>query len=170
MRPTWVLLAPGGPHVGSMNFSIRVNNGSGNGLVPSLIQQVITWANVDLDLCCHMPSLGHNKQCHWNGAKTVNPFPTEISLIQVKSELTYWGQVTHICVGNLAIIGSDNGLSPGRRQAIIWTNAGILSTGPLGTNFSEILIEIYTFSFKKIHLKMPSGKWGPSCLGLNELR
>ena len=83
--------------------------------------------------------------------------------------LTHWGRATHICVGNLTIIGSDNGLSPDRRQAIIWTNAGILSTGPLGTNFSEILIEIYTFSFKKMHLKMPSGKWRPSCLGLNEL-
>ena len=33
----------------------------------------------------------------------------------------------HICVKKLALIGSDNGLSPGRRQAIIWTNAGILS-------------------------------------------
>ena len=54
--------------------------------------------------------------------------------------LTHWGRVTHICVSNLAIIGSDNGLSPGRYQAIIWTNAGILSIGPLGTNFSDILI------------------------------
>ena len=35
----------------------------------------------------------------------------------------------------------------GRRQAIIWTNAGILLIGPLGTNFSEILIEIHIFSF-----------------------
>ena len=52
--------------------------------------------------------------------------------------LTHWGRMTHICVGNLTIIGSDNGLSPGRRQAIIWTNTGILSIGPLGTNFSEI--------------------------------
>ena len=34
--------------------------------------------------------------------------------------------MTHICVGKLTIIGSDNGLSPGRRQAIIWTNDGIL--------------------------------------------
>ena len=41
-------------------------------------------------------------------------------------ELTHWGRVTHICVGKLAIIGSNNGLSPGRRQVIIWTNAGIL--------------------------------------------
>ena len=58
--------------------------------------------------------------------------------------------MTHICVGNLTINGSDNGLSPGRRQAIIWTNAEILIIGPLGTNFGEILIEILTFSFKKI--------------------
>ena len=48
----------------------------------------------------------------------------------------------HICINKLTIIGSDNGLSPGRRQAIIWTNDGILLIGPLGTNFSEILIEI----------------------------
>ena len=74
------------------------------------------------------------------------------------SLLTHWGRVTHICVGKLTIIGSDKGLSPGRRQAIIWTNAGILLIGPLGTNFSEILIEIQTFSFKKICLKMSSVK------------
>ena len=84
-------------------------------------------------------------------------------------QLTHWGRVTHICVGNLTIIGSDNGLSPGRRQAITWTNVGILLIGPLGTNFSEMLIEIHTFSFKKIHLKMSSGKWRPFCLGLNVL-
>ena len=83
--------------------------------------------------------------------------------------LTHWGRVTHICVGKLTIIASDNGLSPGRRQAIIWTNTGILLIGPLGTNFSEILIEIETFSFKKMHLKRSSGKWRPSCLGLNVL-
>ena len=52
------------------------------------------------------------------------------------TNLTHWGRVTHICVGNLTIIGPDNGLSPGRRQAIIWTNAGILLIGPWGTNFS----------------------------------
>ena len=78
--------------------------------------------------------------------------------ICVPPPLTHWGRVTHICVGNLTIIGSDNGLSPGRRQAITWTNVGILLIGPLGTNFSEMLIEIHTFSFKKIHLKMSSGK------------
>ena len=75
--------------------------------------------------------------------------------------LTHWGRVTHICVSKLTIIGSDNGLSPGRRQAIIWINARILLIRPLGTNFSEILIRIQTFSFKKMHLKMSSAKWRP---------
>ena len=83
--------------------------------------------------------------------------------------LTHWGRMTHICVSNLTIIGSDNGLSPGRRQAIIWTNVGILLIGPLGTNFSEILIAIHKFSFKKMHLKKSSGKLRPFCLGLNVL-
>ena len=68
------------------------------------------------------------------------------------NELTYWGRVTHICVSKIITIGSDNGLSPGRRQAIIWTNAGILLIGPLGLNFNEVLIEIKAYSFKKIHL------------------
>ena len=63
---------------------------------------------------------------------------------------THWGRVTNMYVSKLTIIDSDNGLSPGRRQAIIWTNAGILLTGSLTTNFSEILIKIYTFSSKNI--------------------
>ena len=76
----------------------------------------------------------------------------------------------HLCVSKLTIIASDNGLSPGRRQAIIWTNAGILLIGTLGTNFNEILPEIHTFSFKKMHLKMSSAKWRPFCLSLNDLK
>ena len=75
----------------------------------------------------------------------------------------------HICVSKLSIIGSDNGLLPGRRQAIIWTNAILLLIGPRGTNFCEILIEIHIFSVKKMHLKMSSGKWRPFCLCLNVL-
>ena len=85
------------------------------------------------------------------------------------THLTHWGRMTHICVGKLTIIGSDNGLSPDRRQVIIWTNAGILLIGPSGTNFNEILIEIPTFSFKKMRLNVLSAKWRPFCLGLNVL-
>ena len=60
----------------------------------------------------------------------------------------------HICLGKLTIIGSDSGLIPGGCQAIIWTNAGILLIGPLGTNFIEILIAIYTL--KEMHFKILS--------------
>ena len=81
----------------------------------------------------------------------------------------YWDRETHICIGEHAKIGSDNGLSPKRRQAVIWTNAGILLIEPLGTNFKEILSEIHTFSFKKMNFKMSSGKWRPFCLGLSVL-
>ena len=84
--------------------------------------------------------------------------------------LTHWGRVMHICVSKLTIIGSDNDLSPGRRQAIIWTNAGILLMWPLWINFSGILIEINTSSFKKMHLKMSSAKWRPFCPGGDELK
>ena len=78
---------------------------------------------------------------------------------------THWGRATHICVRKLSTIGSDNGLLPDRRQAIIRTNAGILLS-----NFREILIEILIFSSKEMHLKISSGKWRPFCLGLNVLR
>ena len=78
--------------------------------------------------------------------------------------LTYWGQATHICVSNLTFIGSDNGLSPGRRQAIIYTNAGILLIQTLGKYFSEILSEISTFSFKKMHWKMVAILSHPQCV------
>ena len=87
------------------------------------------------------------------------------------STLTHWGRVTHICVGKLTIIGSDNGLSPERPQAIIWTNAGILLIGPLGTNFSEILIEIQTFfteenTFENVVCKMLFISSRPQCVNV----
>ena len=83
--------------------------------------------------------------------------------------LIHWSRLMWICVGNLPIIGSDNGLSPTRCQAIIWTNSRILLIWFLGTNFSEILIKIHKLSFTKMHLKMSSAKWRPFCLGPNVL-
>ena len=111
---------------------------------------------------------------HWGRCKMTAIWQTILSnaFSRIKTyefRLTHWGRVTHICIGKLTIIGSDNGLSPGRRQAIIWTSNGILLIGPLGTNFSEILSEINAFSFKKMLLKMSSRKWRPFCLGLNVL-
>ena len=47
--------------------------------------------------------------------------------------------MAHFCISQLTTIGSDNGLSPGRRQTMIWTNAGILLNETLGTYISENL-------------------------------
>ena len=75
----------------------------------------------------------------------------------------------HVCISKLTISVSENDLSPDQCQAIIWTNARILSIGPLGTNFSEILFEIYIFSAWLLHFKMSSANWWLFCLSLNEL-
>ena len=114
----------------------------------------------------------------WGNSPVTSVWPTQKASDAEKNpvddvimiySLTHWGLATHICVSKLIIIGSDNGLSPSRSQAIIWTNAGILLIRPLGTKLTEILIEIHIFSFNKMHLKMPSAKWRPFCLGLNVL-
>ena len=79
--------------------------------------------------------------------------------------LTHWVWVTYTCISKLTIIDSDNGLSPGRGQAIIWTNAAVLLIQTSGTNSSEIVSEIHTFWFKEM-----SVKWWQICVGLNVLR
>ena len=108
------------------------------------------------------------RSCIWN---YMLPIPyCQYNICLCPGYLTQWGRVMRICVGKLTTIGSNNGLSPGRRQAIICTNAGIFLIEPLGTNFSEILIGIQIFAFKKMRLKMLSAKWRPFCLCLNVLR
>ena len=111
----------------------------------------------------------HDAICNWSLFVKIIVKSTHYWPKFFLSMLTHWSRVTHICVDKLTIISSDNGLSSGRRHAIIWTNAAILLIGSLGTNFSEISIEIHTFSFKKMHLKMLSAKWHLFCLGLNVL-
>ena len=75
---------------------------------------------------------------------------------------THRGRVTHICATKLdhPSLAQIIGLSPVRRQAIIWTNAGILWNGIYGTISIEILIESRAFSFKK-HFKMSPTKLLP---------
>ena len=92
------------------------------------------WHDTHVLLAAHQPTVSsrseHLQRCHIFSILAVE--------IGFYSRLTHWGRVTHICVGKLTNLGSDNGLSPGRRQAIIWTNVGITLIGPLGTNFREI--------------------------------
>ena len=97
--------------------------------------------------------------------------PTEYAYHSCRSpHSTHWGRVTHICVGNLTIIGSDNVSSPSQCQAIICTNAGILLILPSETNFGGNLLEMLTFLFRKMRVKASSAKWLQFCLGLNVLK
>ena len=76
-------------------------------------------------------------------------------------KLTYFPQCRIFASVNCVRIGSGNGLVPVWRQAITWTNADLLSIGPLGTNFTECKLNRNkkNFSSKKIYLKMSSAIW-----------
>ena len=145
----------------------QVRTGSGNDLSP-VWQQAITWSNAHLLL---IRSLMINFTDIWINIwnfffESFRKLKENINhhVSTSNNVITHWGRVTHIYVSKLTIFGSYNGLAPGRRQSVIWTNAGILLIWPLPTNFSEILIQIHIFSFQKTNLKMSSGKWRPFCL------
>ena len=111
-----------------------------------LITEAFTWGRFRRKMWS-----GHSLKCTW------------------KSCLSHWGQVMYKCIRKLTIIGSDNGLSPGQRQAIIWLNAGILLIRPLRTNFSEILNRIsYIFiqenAFEKVIWKRGAILYRPQCV------
>ena len=132
------------------------------------LQKIMYWSLGRIQYKNNISDIIYEQLDIWNAKIWGNKSSSSLSYFDVN--LTHWGRMTHICVMKLIIIGSDNDLSPGRCQAIIWTNAVILLIGPLGTNFSEISMEIHISSFKKTHLKMSSAKCRPSCLGLNMLR
>ena len=85
--------------------------------------------------------------------------------------LTHWGWVMHICVSKLTIIGSDNGLSPGWLQAIIWTNTAILLIGPLVNKLQwNLKAKLMHFHWRKMHFKKSSAKWRAFCFNPNVLK
>ena len=81
------------------------------------------------------------------------------------SVLTHWGQKTHIRVSELTIIGSDTGLSPGRRQVIIWPSAGALLIWNFGTTSMKCYSKLIYFHSRKCI----SAKWRPFCSRPNAL-
>ena len=107
-----------------------------------------------MDSCNTFAHIQHN--CSNTGKVTLK----DIKLISSLA-LTHWVPVMNICISKLTIIESDNDLSLGQCQAIIWTNAGILLIQIMGAHFGEILSKLHTVSFKKMHLKLLSGKWHP---------
>ena len=102
--------------------------------------------------------------CHCNGDKAGNLHPCNTVYLVMDFCAEYFMNNASSC---FLFIISDNGLSPSRRWPITWTNAGIWLIGPLGKHFIVMLIEIHTFSHKKMHLKMSSVKWRQFCVSLN---
>ena len=112
-------------------------------------QLLISWSNYYL----FMP-----RRCRWNFKCVIFKHSSVISF------LTYWGRIYASVI--YAIIGSDNGLSPARHQAVIWTNTSKVSIRPEGTYFSEIVFKIQKFSFKEMPLETssaPTLSW-PKCV------
>ena len=137
------------------------------------IQPICMHHYYDVRICWRITCGFPSRLTHLNIGLTqwvsTNVFMSAVVANVAQKILTHWGRVTHICVSKLTTISLDNGLSPGRRKAIIWTNAGILLTGPLGTNFNEILIDIYIFVLKNA-FENDGRKWQPSCPSLNVLK
>ena len=104
-----------------------------------------------------------------SGLNSKNIFLSNIAFYFVKSiyfslELTHWDRVTHICVSKITIIGSYNGLSPGRHQAIIWTSVGILLIGPSKTKLHP---NLYIFIQENGVWKMVAILSRPQCVNCN---
>ena len=86
-------------------------------------------------------------------------------------DLTHWRRVTHICVSKLTIIGSDNGLSPGRHQTIIWTSSNLRNKLQwsikrnsyifiLENGFENVVCEMAAIlSRTQCVNSLPSGRW-----------
>ena len=102
-------------------------------------------------------------------ARDTSQIAHEGELRGVFCELTHWGRMTHICVSKLTIIGPGNGLSPGRRQAIVWTNIGILLIGPLSNKlqwnlYRNSYIFIHENAFENVVWKMVAILSRPQCV------
>ena len=102
--------------------------------------------------------------------KIVEEMPQETTSIQkVESNLTHWGRVTHICVGKLINIGSDNGLSPGRRQAnhlsLCWNIVNSTLRNKLQWNINRNwYISIQENAFENVVCEMSAILSRPQCV------
>ena len=85
------------------------------------------------------------------------------------SDVAHWGRVTHVCVSELNTIGSGNGLSPERHQAIIWTSAGMLLIGPLRALNQSSNIFNHENALENVVCQMASILSRPQCVKKLEL-
>ena len=127
---------------------LRPVNSRHKGLVT---RKMCPFDDVIMNKCCGYKSIRNG---YWTSNKFSGTYYINFIAAAIFNSLTHWrcccnfccvGRVIHISLSNLTTIVPDNGLSLGRCQAIIWTNAGILLSRTIGTNFSEVLSEIHAF-------------------------
>ena len=108
-------------------------------------------------------SLNHGL-CHSFNMSPIYTLTQSFSHYRITPSITHSSSLW--CLSNRVLVFvfaySDNGLDLSRHQAIIWTSVEILLISPLGTNFSETLIERRISSFNaqgiQMHSKMSSAK------------
>ena len=90
-------------------------------------------------------------------------------ILEDKDLLTQWGRVMYICVSKLGHLWFRQWLVAWLAPSHYLNQCWNIVNWTLGNKLHWKFFKLYTFSFKKMHLKMPSGKWLPFCLSLNEL-
>ena len=128
---------------------------SWRGKLPSVV-----WSEFETDIFVMKVRTPSRVRFDRETISTAVPAVHSSDAVSCVSLLTHWIRATHICVSKLTIIGSDNGLSQGRHQAIIWTNAGKLLILSIGTSFCKILSKILHFLSRKYMWKWRLGNSG----------
>ena len=103
-----------------------------------------------------------------NITKSGHPRKSLWSMSQTKT-LIHWGQVMHICVSKLRHHWLRQWLLACLAPNHYFDQCWLVVISPSRTYLNEILLDIQSFIFKKMHLKMLCAKWQPSCPGLKML-
>ena len=122
------------------------------------ITEVTEWRNKNWDLNTNLDNMCHVMLTYWfHWGWTIDIFHNYDARV-----LNWLNSSTPSASCVRQWIGSALGQIMACRlfgaKPFFWTNPGLLSIGPLRTNFSEILIKIKHFSFTKMYLKVPSGE------------
>ena len=151
-------------YIWELNFAITVISNvlapnsarpsAGTVLTTSSVTLVLNWPTLLLVILI-LRILNH---CYWDN----DIIKKSSRNLEAFAVLTHWGRMYIHQYNRPPLVQKMAGWL--RFHAIIWIKAGILSIGPLWTNFSEILFTIQTFSLKNMHLKMSSVKWQLFCL------
>ena len=119
------------------------------------------WRNFSPPWNIHISILTHNYS-----DDIMSALASSITSVSIVCSTAYSGadQRTHQSSASLAFVRGIHRW-PSHYLNQCWNIVNWTIANKLQWNFHQI----YTFSFKKMHLKLPSGNWRPFCFGLNVL-